>query len=565
MTASLNILVVEDSHINRILLARWILHAGHTAALAENGLEAVDYCRATVPDVILMDVVMPEMDGIEATRQIRQLLGDRWVPIIFLSANAEIEHILTSLRAGGDDYLPKPIDFELLSAKVSVMVRIAEMRDRIAKNTQELQAYFKQNEAEQGLAKYVLHRISEDEVSEEYGVQRWIKPAVNFSGDVITITRAPTGVLHVMLADSTGHGLSAAISCLPAVSTFRNMTQKGYSISAIAREMNNELRASLPRGRFVAAVLASIDYAEKIVSVWNGGLPQALLVDERGTLLKGFPSEAPPLGILPNNDFDAKLEVYRWLDRAELVLCSDGLTESFNSAGMEFSESSLISAIAAADQGDKFAAICAAISAHLNGEESHDDISLAVIPCYDRSLSKPEPAPTEFVHTEFADWEIRLNFGPRQLRDENCMPALLGWLNQIGLNETQFGEVLLVMSELFNNALDHGILGLSSITKDGPDGFSNYMTERKKRLAALDAGNIEVRLNYRVDAEHASLLISLKDSGDGFDMSSASTGVESEDDDKAHGRGITLVRLLCRRVAYLGNGNHVEAEYALSV
>jgi CheY-like chemotaxis protein/anti-sigma regulatory factor (Ser/Thr protein kinase) len=564
MVRKLNILAADDSDLNRRLLARFVGHLGHDITLVDDGQAAVDYCRHTRPDLILMDVMMPAMDGLEATRQIRQLFGETWIPIIFLTARSDQEDMLEGLEAGGDDYLATPIDSTLLSAKINVMVRIADMQLRIAQDANQLETYFRMNEAEQELAKHVLNSLTVKAEQDSTGVQEWIKPAVNFSGDVVAVERGPTGATHVMLADSTGHGLSAAISCLPAVTAFHAMTQKGFMIGAIAREINARVHKSLPLGRFVAAALVAIDYSERIVSVWNGGLPAALLVDSAGAPVRRFESQNAPLGILPNDEFDPSLAVYRWQGSTTLVLYSDGLSEARDAAHIEFGEEGVQAALAGSPVECRLQRVREAVERHLEGGECHDDVSLVVISCEPRAMAPPPAVPAEPAHTELADWEIKLSFGPRQLREENCMPALLGWLHQLNLNENQFGDVLLVMTELFNNALDHGVLRLESSAKSAQDGFGLYMEERHRRLAELEHGSIEIGMNYRVDVERAMLRLWIKDSGPGFEHQTYVDSEVSGDGQKTHGRGIALVRRICESVNYIGKGNHVEVEYVLS-
>jgi serine phosphatase RsbU (regulator of sigma subunit)/anti-sigma regulatory factor (Ser/Thr protein kinase) len=460
--------------------------------------------------------------------------------------------------------VPKPVNINLLSAKISVFARIQEMQFRIASDASKLNAYYRSNEAEQALAQHVLNSLAAQATSDEAGIRQWIKPAENFSGDVITVARAPTGVHHIMLADSTGHGLAAAISCLPAVLGFYAMTQKGFGIGVIAREVNAQLHRALPIGRFVAATIAAVDYKERIVAIWNGGLPDGLLVGADGSLLRRFPSQHPPLGILSPDDFDPSLALYRWQDPATLILYSDGLTEARSATGEAFGERSLLHALAVNGTNDKFDAICAALSQHVSKVANHDDVSLVVVPCEELLVVAEPQVSKPRSHLELANWEIKLSFGPRQLREDNCMPALLGWLHQIELAEKQFGEVLLVMTELFNNALDHGLLGLPSATKSEADGFLRYMELRQERLSALETGSVEIGMVYQADTLRAILRLWVRDSGPGFDLSGLSAQGGCRDQTHAHGRGIALVYSICDKVTYFGNGNYVEVEYALS-
>ncbi|MBU1384560.1 MAG: response regulator [Alphaproteobacteria bacterium] len=113
---SLNVLVVEDHPVNRMILEAWMSSAGHTSATAENGQIALDMAAGDRFDLIIMDVNMPVMDGLTATRGIRAGGGlNAETPLVVLSASARIEDHEAGLEAGADAYLNKPIDFSALA------------------------------------------------------------------------------------------------------------------------------------------------------------------------------------------------------------------------------------------------------------------------------------------------------------------------------------------------------------------------------------------------------------------------------------------------------------------
>ncbi|MFC3531079.1 SpoIIE family protein phosphatase [Vogesella facilis] len=549
----LNVLVVDDSKVNRMVIARVISQHGHRVIEAADGAEALARCEQQLPDLILMDVIMPVMDGLTTTRQLRERYNKQWIPIIFLTGMSEQEDVLAGLAAGGDDYLTKPVDTKLLTAKIRVMVRIAEMQQRITQDAKRLEAYYHANRMEQQLAEHVLHNLYGDQ--HNTGIEQWIKPTVQFSGDIITAAKSPADTLHIMLADSTGHGLAAAIACLPAATVFYAMTQKGFGIHAIAREINKKLKQQLPVGRFVAATLVAIAPQERTITVWNGGIPFAGFVNEQGELCKRFVSSHPPLGILPNADFDPAVEVYRWQQPGRLLICSDGLTEARSGDGQLLAIERLTAQLAAPLPAPVIAPLAQLVSQHLGRDENVDDISLVVAPCSNAQHSPP-PAPQPHAFTQLDSWEIRLGFGPKELRDDLGMPTLLGWLNQIGLNDSQFSDMLLVVTELFSNALEHGVLQLDSRDKHSSDGFGRYLAQRQQSLAALQHGRIDIAM--RRDGKQLSL--SVQDSGHGFDPALLPADCEHA---APYGRGIALVRRLCQQVQFLHGGSRVEVSYQL--
>ncbi len=112
---SLNVLVVEDHPVNRMILEAWLGSAGHTTSTAENGQIAVDMASSQRFDLIIMDVNMPVMDGLSATRLIRARGANTDTPLAVLSASARTEDHEAGLEAGADAYLNKPIDFAALA------------------------------------------------------------------------------------------------------------------------------------------------------------------------------------------------------------------------------------------------------------------------------------------------------------------------------------------------------------------------------------------------------------------------------------------------------------------
>lgn len=124
----LTLLIAEDSAADRLLLSTIVRRQGHQVLTAANGAEAVDLFRRQQPDLVLMDAMMPVMDGFEAARQIKALAGETLVPIIFLTSLTESEALARCLEAGGDDFLAKPYNQVILAAKIKAMDRLRRCR-----------------------------------------------------------------------------------------------------------------------------------------------------------------------------------------------------------------------------------------------------------------------------------------------------------------------------------------------------------------------------------------------------------------------------------------------------
>jgi two-component system, cell cycle response regulator len=117
--ARASVLVVDDDRINRMVLSRELELEGHRVATAEDGGHALEALRAQPFDVVLLDVLMPEMDGYETLARIERDENLRHVPVIMISALEEIESVVRCIEMGAADYLPKPFDPILLRARIN--------------------------------------------------------------------------------------------------------------------------------------------------------------------------------------------------------------------------------------------------------------------------------------------------------------------------------------------------------------------------------------------------------------------------------------------------------------
>jgi adenylate cyclase len=124
-----HVLVVDDDPVNRSLLARSLERQGHRHAMAENGRQALEMLRAAPFDVVLLDVIMPEIDGYDVLATIEADAGLRHIPVIMISALEELESVARCIELGADDYLPKPFDPVLLRARLNGSLTKKRLRD----------------------------------------------------------------------------------------------------------------------------------------------------------------------------------------------------------------------------------------------------------------------------------------------------------------------------------------------------------------------------------------------------------------------------------------------------
>ena len=127
----MKILIADDSATIRSALSRLVEKMGYKVIQARDGSEAVELYERECPDLVLMDVIMPVMDGYDAARRMREIRPDEWAPIIFLSSMEADQDLDRAIEAGGDDYLVKPVSFVVLNAKIRAMHRLETMRRKL--------------------------------------------------------------------------------------------------------------------------------------------------------------------------------------------------------------------------------------------------------------------------------------------------------------------------------------------------------------------------------------------------------------------------------------------------
>ena len=506
----LSILVVDDMTTNRQVLQVFLVKQGCRVLLAADGQQAIEICQRECPDLVLMDVMMPVMDGYEATRRIKAATSDRWLPVVFLSALDKEENLVAGLEAGGDDYLAKPVNFVVLHAKLCSLLRAMKLQrnldearrwnegisnsiddclitidesaciqsvnaavtrtfgyqpeeligrnvgmlmpdptrgihddyvhtyvagaaakiigvshrrvvglskggtslqlelgitemyqngrrlfvgimrdigDRLAAETAlrehaaALQRYHDERETENALAGEILARLLQREGLKDPHVSYWLAAASAFSGDIVAACRSPKGHLYAMLADGTGHGLAAAISQLPVLTTFYALAEQDYPLGFVAYEVNRQLLAFMPTGRFVAATMICLDAQAGKTDVWLGGMPDLLLVGSDGKVTKGLVPSHLPLGIIDFEDDSTMVKSVVCPADSQLVLISDGLSEALNVVGEPFGIERLCDVLSNAPQQRRLDAVRRAVAEHQAGVAVADDISILLIDC----------------------------------------------------------------------------------------------------------------------------------------------------------------------------------------
>ncbi|WP_223487758.1 fused response regulator/phosphatase [Pseudomonas sp. A-RE-19] len=555
----LTVLIAEDSAADRMLLSSIVRRQGHEVLTAANGAEAVEAFRSQRPHLVLMDAMMPVMDGFEAAQQIKALAGETLVPIIFLTSLTESEALARCLEAGGDDFLAKPYNQVILAAKIKAMDRLRRLQATVLEQRDLIARHHDYLLNEQRVAKAVFDKVAHSGCLNARNIRYLQSPYALFNGDLLLAAFTPAGDMHVLLGDFTGHGLPAAVGAMPLAEVFYGMTAKGYGLSETLREMNAKLKRILPVDMFCCATLLCLSFQRRCVEVWNGGMPDGYLHSVTSGERTALTARHLPLGVLSSQTFDDRTEVFPMAVGDRVFLLSDGVIDTCDANEQLFGVERLEQVFAANRQPDVLFEEIEQALRDFRGE-ARDDVSMVEVSLLEAAqLSRPAPVYSDSGQSSPLDWSVSFEFRAATLKRFNPLPYLLQLLLEVHGLRAQSGALYSVLAELYSNALEHGVLGLDSGLKRDASGFARYYQQRNARLDELQDGYVRVHLQVMPKGEGGCLTIRVEDSGKGFDV--ARLMERPVDGVRLSGRGVSLIRQLSHHARWTDNGRSAHVEF----
>ncbi|WP_280519547.1 fused response regulator/phosphatase [Pseudomonas sp. PP3] len=542
-----------------MLLSSIVRRQGHEVLTAANGAEAVEAFRQQRPQLVLMDAMMPVMDGFEAAQQIKALAGETLVPIIFLTSLSESEALARCLEAGGDDFLAKPYNQVILAAKIKAMDRLRRLQATVLQQRDQIARHHDYLLNEQRVAKAVFDKVAHSGCLNAANIRYLQSPYALFNGDLLLAAYTPAGDMHVLLGDFTGHGLPAAVGAMPLAEVFYGMTAKGYGLAETLREMNAKLKRILPVDMFCCATMLCLSFQRRSVEVWNGGMPDGYLHSIVSGERTSMTARHLPLGVLSAQTFDDRTEVFPMALGDRVFLLSDGVIDTCDAGEQLFGVERLQRVFAANREPD---ALFEEIGQALRdfGGETRDDVSMVEISLLESSqLIAPVPVYSDSGQSCPLDWSVSFEFRAQTLKRFNPLPYLLQLLLEVHGLRAQSGALYSVLAELYSNALEHGVLGLDSSLKRDVSGFTRYYQQRNTRLDELQDGFVRVHLQVMPQGEGGCLVIRVEDSGKGFDVGRVLA--RPVDPVRLSGRGVSLIRQLGRNASWSDDGRSAHVEF----
>ena len=365
------ILLVDDTPEN-IDVLRGILGDDYAIKIANSGQLALKIVAAQSPDLILLDVMMPGMDGYEVCRQLKADPLTRAIPIIFVTARAETEDEVQGLALGAADYLTKPVVPAIVKARVQTQLALRQARRELEENNRILND-------EKELLEDIVTRMRSASPFDARKVRHIKSSLEKTCGDIVLSAYRPDGAQHVLVGDFSGHGLTAAFGA-PLVSyIFYRLSAEGRAMRHILEEINSILCRQLPTQLYMAAAALELPPERKRAMVWNCGLPPVLCLDAAHDVSR-IGSGGLPLGISETADTFAPHAQVGMETGSCIYLYSDGLTEATSPARELYGQARMEALLARIRrEGLPLETVWQELDAWCGGQGLSDDAALAEV------------------------------------------------------------------------------------------------------------------------------------------------------------------------------------------
>jgi sigma-B regulation protein RsbU (phosphoserine phosphatase) len=368
------VLIVDDVKANVDILVE-ALRGDYKLAVAMNGQQALDAVRRSPPDLVLLDIVMPDIDGYEICRRLRAADTTREMPVMFLSSLEDVKDKARGFEVGGNDYLTKPFEILEVKARVQSLLKAKSYADAVkAAAERDLRIA---REIQTGL---LPANIPAQIQGTGLEVDAVLEPAHQVGGDLFEVLRLGGDRVLVAVGDVSGKGIPAGLFMAVAMTILRSMARQGHALEEILRLLNDELLDQNPRGMFVTLQVMVFDPVKRQVSCASAGHHGAVRLSPGQPPRLAFVTSGRVLGLMPAEPIAS--ETLPLEPGETFVLFTDGVSEAFGADGGLFGEERLLAHLQASPghtARETTLGVLEAVRRHAAGTRQSDDITVVSV------------------------------------------------------------------------------------------------------------------------------------------------------------------------------------------
>ena len=383
------ILVVDDNEMNRDMLSRRLIKQGYEVFTADGGRQAYELIEKEELDLVLLDIMMPGIDGFEVLQNIRETSSPAELPVIMATAMDEGADVVKALDMGANDYVTKPFDYPVVKARVATQVQLKRTHEELKSSHTRMANDLAAAARIQGS---LLPR--NEPAVDNYRFAWRYRPCDELAGDALNVHRLENGQVMFYLIDVCGHGVPAALLSVSVVHSLHPAPNpsslvwqprsdgSGYDLESpgqVARRLNDLYPIMDNGGLYFTMIYGLLDPDTRSLRMVTAGHPQPAMIRGDGTSdLFGNPNS--PIGVTGDPDFEETEIQFPQGDR--ILFYSDGLTEVFDPEEEEFGDDRLVEALRESRSvplNEWLDGLTDLVLAWSGGEKFEDDLSLLAI------------------------------------------------------------------------------------------------------------------------------------------------------------------------------------------
>ena len=384
-SASGSLLIVDDNEANRALLARRLRRQGYTVSLAENGRQALEKLRGRRFDLVLLDVIMPEMGGYHVLEKMKQDPLLRHLPVIMISALDDLEMLARCIQKGAEDYLSKPFDAVLLRARIGSSLEKKRLHDQEEQTYRALVESQKHLAAEladaAGYVKSLLPAPLQGEVTTDW---RYI-PSSELGGDAFGYRWLDADHFAIFLLDVCSHGVGAALLSISVMNLLRSQNLPGVDFGhpgEVLTALNRAFGMESQNNLYFTMWYGVADKSTRQLRYSSGGHPPAILItgpDRAGARVEKLKTPGPPVGTFPDTVYAVQATTLQPFN--QLFVFSDGAYEIVRQDGSMLTLEEFVQHLAerTADGGDDLASTLSYLERARGISTFEDDLALVEV------------------------------------------------------------------------------------------------------------------------------------------------------------------------------------------
>jgi len=280
------ILVVDDDENSREMLARRLRRSGYTVSAVSSGLHALALARSQKFDLVMLDMIMPGLDGFQVLAKFKADAALRETPVIMLSALDEENGIARCIEMGAEDYLAKPFNPVFLRARIGACLEKKRLRDKERQTYEALRASEKRLAAELAEAGVYVRSLLPAPLQGPVRTQWRFQPCAELGGDIFGYHWITEDRLAIYLLDVSGHGVGAALLSVSVLNVLRAQSLRGTDFcdpAAVLKELNHVFQMEQQNNLLFTIWYGVFDRTSRQLVFASGGHPPAVLVEGAAT------------------------------------------------------------------------------------------------------------------------------------------------------------------------------------------------------------------------------------------------------------------------------------------